>query len=208
MIDYPLLAHGITHLTDARYFAAWHPAYLCFPLGEGGLSLDYFAAIREWVEGPVCVAELSAPESVGTGANFPAEELSKRGVTHVLLDYGYPASSYSAQNITVLTRLPVAGYQSAIDVAERLLETPGTVLLDFTEGGITYGDLVDGHPFSIGILKEMIGERQVFVRIDLSPDEVTEAKEMVYGLAFRGSSEEKVGYKSFDDLDDIFEALE
>jgi phosphoribosylanthranilate isomerase len=30
----------------------------------------------------------------------------------------------------------------------------------------------------------------------------------IYGFAVRGSSEEKVGYKSFDDLDDLFEGLE
>lgn len=203
MLSTPLLAHGISHLTDARYFAAWHPDYLCFPVGERGLSLDYFVAIREWVAGPVCVVELGGD----TGATLP-EALRAQGITHVLLDYGSPTTAFEQRGIAVLTRLPVAGYQSAPDVAERLGEISDPVLLDFTDGGITWSDLVDGHPFSAGILKEMIGQRKVYVSIDLTPDEATEATEMLYGLALRGSGEEKVGYKSFDDIDALLEALE
>ncbi|MBB4080892.1 phosphoribosylanthranilate isomerase [Lewinella aquimaris] len=204
MLTTPLLAHGITHLTDARYFAAWHPDYLCFPLGEGGLSLDYFLAIREWVEGPVCVAELGGD----AGTVHTAEELHTSGITHVMLDYGTDPTSFREAGIQVLTRMPVAGYQSALDIADQLNEVSGPILLDFTAGGITWSDLTDGHPFSPGMLKEMTGDRQIFLRIDLTPDEAHAATETVYGLALSGSSEEKVGYKSFDDLDDLLEALE
>jgi phosphoribosylanthranilate isomerase len=203
MLSLPLLAHGITHLTDARYFAAWHPDYLCFPAGEQGLSLDYFVAIREWVEGPVCVVELGAD----AGA-IPVSELAANSVTHLLLDYGIDTTAFSEQGIAIITRLPVAGYQSALDVSDRLAELSGPVLLDFTDGGITWSDLVQGHPFSVGMLKEMIGERAVYVSIDLTPDEANEAREAIYGLAVRGSGEEKVGYKSFDDLDPLLEAFE
>ena len=204
MTTLPLLAHGITHLTDARYFAAWHPDYLCFPVGPGGIAPEYFTAIREWVEGPVCVAELSTEagaEALQTVWDIP-------NLTHVMLDYGTDSSPLTQQSLQPITRLPVAGYHAVLDVADRLAEVPDPVVLDFTDGGITWSDLVDGHPFSVGLLKELIGERKVYVRIDLTPDEVVEARDTVYGLALRGSSEEKVGYKSFDDIDDILEALE
>ena len=208
MIDFPLLADGITHLTDARYFAAWHPRFLCFPLGEGGLSLDYVVAIREWVEGPVCVVELTAPIATGAGTTFPPEMLKAHGVTHVQLPYGTDPSRFLGKGFSVITHLAVAGYDTAPDLAERLSECPGPVVLDFTEGGITYADLVGGHPFSTGMVREMIADREVFVRIDLTPDEVTAATDFFYGLALRGSGEEKVGYKSFDDLEDLLYALE
>ena len=204
MTTLPLLAHGITHLTDARYFAAWHPDYLCFPVGPGGIAPEYFTAIREWVEGPVCVAELSTEadaEALQTLLDIP-------DLTHVMLDYGTDSSFLTQRSLQPITRLPVAGYHAVLDVADRLAEVPDPVVLDFTDGGITWSDLVDGHPFSTGLLKELTGERKIYVRIDLTPDEVAEARDMVYGLALRGSSEEKVGYKSFDDIDDILEALE
>ena len=200
----PLLAFGITHLTDARYFAAWEARYLCFPLGPAGMPLENFQAIREWVEGPVCVAELGADAGVieDTGG------LRTAGITHVLIDYGTPAAPFRMAGIEVLTRVPVAGYHSALDVAEQLNEISGPVVLDFTDGGITWTDLVEGHPFSTGPLTELTHGREAFLRIDLTPDEAGSAAEAGHGLAFRGSSEEKVGYKSFDDIDDILEALE
>ena len=195
----PLLAFGITHLTDARYFAAWEARYLCFPIGTDGISPDYFHAIREWVEGPVCVPQLGG----AAGENL----LMELKVDTVMVDYGYPAPSFSGLDTTVITRLPVAGYQSVLDLREQLNELTGPVVLDFTAGGITWSDLVEGHPFSIGLLHELIDDREVYVRIDLTPDEAAAAAEVVPGLAFRGSSEEKVGYKSFDDIDDLLYAL-
>ena len=195
----PLLAFGITHLTDARYFAAWEARYLCFPIGTDGISPDYFHAIREWVEGPVCVPQLGG----AAGENLLVELKADA----VMVDYGNVIPSSAVLPTTLITRLPVAGYQSVLDLREQLNELTGPVVLDFTAGGITWSDLVEGHPFSTGLLHELIDDREVYVRIDLTPDEAAAAAEVVPGLAFMGSSEEKVGYKSFDDIDDLLYAL-
>ena len=204
MLTTKLLAFGITHLTDARYFAAWDADFLCFPIGMDGISMDYFIAIREWVEGPVCVAELGAD----AGAMLSPEELADLGVTHLLQTYGSPTAAYRQQGIALLTRLPVAGYQSIEDLSEQLSEVADVVVLDFTEGGITYQDLCEGHPFSLDQLTEAIGDRKVFLRIELKGEEAQEIATNFHGLALRGSSEEKVGYKSFDDIDALLESLE
>ncbi|THH37847.1 hypothetical protein [Neolewinella litorea] len=201
MVSIPLLAFGLTHLTDARYFAAWDARFLCFPIGPAGLSLDYFLAIREWVEGPVCVAEL------GAGAEFPAEALREAGITHVLIDHGVDAQPYTQAGINVLTRIPVAGYHTLDDLRERLTETTGTVILDFADGGITYTDLEEGTPFTTTDLAAVTQDREVFLHLDLAAEQATAAVRH-HGLALRGSGEEKVGYKSFDDIDDILEALQ
>ncbi|WP_116126304.1 hypothetical protein [Lewinella sp. IMCC34183] len=205
MLSLPLLAFGLTHLTDARYFAAWNARYLCFSLGTAdGLSLTDFLAIREWVEGPVCVAELGAD----AGAEVSPEELAAAGVSHLLLPYGTDAAPFRQAGIEVLTRIPVAGYHSVSDVKERLSETSGTILLDVADGGIAFTDLAEGSPFSLGELQRVLGDREAFLHLDIDVDEVDEAAAVLPGLALRGSSEEKVGYKSFDDLDDLLEALE
>ncbi len=204
MLQTKLLAFGITHLTDARYFAAWEADYLCFSLGEGGLSLDYFLAIREWVEGPVCVVELGA----NAGAMFPAEQLNASGITHVLLPFGVDDHAYRTVGLNVLTYIPVAGYLSVEDLRERIAEVPGLVLLDFTDGGIAYKDLAQDSPFSIGALRLAIGEREAYLRLDLDTTDAELFAGVFPGLALRGSSEEKVGYKNFDDIDELLEALE
>ena len=203
MLDTHLLAFGISHLTDARYFAAWNADYLCFPVGPEGLSLDYFVAIREWVEGPTCVVEWRR----SAGETISPEELRQHQVTHVLLEEGLP-NDFSSLGIQVIRHIPVAGYQSAEDVADRLATGSGPVLLDFTAGGITYADPAEGSPFTLGELQRAIGDRPAFLHIDLEADEAPAAAALFHGLALRGSSEEKVGYKSFDDLDDLLEALE
>ena len=203
MPQIPLLAFGITHLTDARYFAAWEARYLCFPIGTDGISPDYFHAIREWVEGPICTPQLGGD----AGENQLPELQAGAALTHVMVDYGNGFTPPPGTVPTVITRLPVAGYQSALDLQEQLAELRGPVILDFTAGGITWSDLVDGHPFSTGLLHELVADREVYVRIDLTPDEAVAASEVVPGLAFMGSSEEKVGYKSFDDIDDLLYTL-
>ena len=204
MLSTKLLAFGITHLTDARYFAAWEADYLCFPVGPAGLPLEQFLAIREWVEGPVCVLELGGD----AGAEISPEELESLGITHVLASREDLSSASFPPPVTVILHVPVAGYQSAEDEAEQLEGTTGPVLLDFTAGGITYADLAAGTPYTIGELQRAVGERPAYLHIDLDAEDADSAAAVFHGLALRGSSEEKVGYKNFDDLDDLLEALE
>ncbi|WP_116107298.1 hypothetical protein [Lewinella sp. IMCC34191] len=204
MLQTHLLAFGITHLTDARYFAAWEADYLCFPIGPEGLSLDYFVAIREWVEGPTCVVEWRR----SAGEMLSPEALKGHNITHLLLDYDIDPTDWTAAGLEVIRRIPVAGYHSTEDVAERVKSTTGTVLLDFTDGGIVYDDLAEGSPFTIGELQQVLGDRPAYLHIDLATEDAEAAAAVFHGLALRGSSEEKVGYKSFDDLDDLLEALE
>lgn len=204
MLSTKLLAFGLTHLTDARYFAAWEADYLCFPVGPAGLPLEQFLAIREWVEGPVCVLEWGGD----AGAAVSPAELESLGITHVLARReALPSASFPAA-VTVILHVPVAGYQSAEDIAEVLEGSTGPVLLDFTAGGITYADLAAGSPFTIGELQRALGDRPAYLHIDLEAEDADSAAAVFHGLALRGSSEEKVGYKNFDDLDELLEALE
>ena len=214
MLATPVLATGITHLTDARYFAAWEVAYLAFPV-EGAapdaISWDYLAALREWVAGPEIVVELAA----NVDAALAAETLSAQNVHLALVPFSAPASTPEklvAAGITVFAHLPVEGYQQTEDVAENLAAHPGAerVVLDFTAGGIGWADLEEGHPFTLSELRELLNQRPCFLRIDLenaNPKSIA-ADYPLAGMAVRGSSEEKVGYKSFDDLDGLFEGLE
>ena len=203
MLSTKLLAFGITHLTDARYFAAWEADYLCFPVGPASLPLEQFLAIREWVEGPVCVLEWG-----GDASEVSPVELESLGITHVLARREDLLSASFPGSVTVILHVAVAGYQSVEDVAEQLEGTTGPVLLDFTAGGITYADLAGGSPFTIGELQRAIGDCPAYLHLDLEAEDADSAAAVFHGLALRGSSEEKVGYKNFDDLDDLLEALE
>lgn len=215
MLATQLLASGITHLTDARYFAAWEVDYLAFPLGEKtdgeAISLDMLNALREWIEGPAIVAELGDIEEGSAWATT----LKAENINMALIASTAPASAPEAllaAGIRVFSHVKVAGYQSTEDVADAIREQPEAelVLLDFEQGGITWQDLAAGSPFSLDHLRELLAIRPCLLQIDTAGNDPIEIKEAypLTGFAVRGSSEEKVGYKSFDDLDDLFEGLE
>jgi len=215
MLATKLLAYGITHLTDARYFAAWEVDYLAFPLGENtdgeAISMDMLNALREWIEGPAIVAELG---EIDNGSAWAATLLAEK-VDIALVTSTAPASApeeLTAAGIRVISQVKVAGYQSTDDVADAIKEHPAAelILLDFESGGITWQDLYTGTPFTTDDLRELLALRPCLLQIDVSGADPIKMKEdlPLAGFAVRGSSEEKVGYKSFDDLDDLFEGLE
>lgn len=199
MLDTPVLAFGITHLTDARYFAAWDADYLCFTLSDT-FTLTEFGAIKEWVEGPVCAIE--------AGAAAGAMPTNKLDIPAILLSSNTDPTPYHEAGIDVILHLEVAGYHSPDDLRERLADHDGPVLLDLAAGGIAFKDIQSGYPFSIDDLATLTKDRRVYLHADITPAEITAALAITHGLAFRGSGEEKVGYKSFDELDEIFEVLE
>jgi len=214
MLATKVLAHGITHLTDARYFAAWEVDYLAFPLGNNTTpSIDwaYFEALREWVEGPVMVADLGAidePESW-------TPHLAEHRLNHALVHHPAPADTaniFTQAGITLLLYLPIEGYHSIDDLEEALQvgADAGAMVLDFEQGGITLADLEAGHPFGLPALGNLLQQYPCLLQIDLGDVAPLALKEThgLLGYAVRGSSEEKVGYKSFDDLDVLFEGLE
>ena len=214
MLATKVLASGITHLTDARYFAAWEVDYLAFPIGEGvaeSISWDYLNALREWVEGPAIVAEIGQIED-GVAA---AELLRQQKIDIALVSSSAPAAApekLQEAGIKVIVHIPVSGHQSSDDITEAIAEHPqaALILLDFEQGGITWNDLVAGHPFGLTDLDQMLRNRPCLLQIGLdgtNPQELKDAHPLA-GFAVRGSSEEKVGYKNFDDLDDLFEGLE
>lgn len=214
MLATKVLASGITHLTDARYFAAWEVDFLAFPIGEGvaeGISWDYLNALREWVEGPTIVAELGQIED-GAAA---AELLREQKISTALITSTAPASApekMTEAGIDIISHVPVSGHQSMEDVADAIANHPSVafVILDFEHGGITWNDLVTGHPFGLPDLDALLRSRPCLLQISTDGNDPIALKDAhpVSGFAVRGSSEEKVGYKSFDDLDDLFEGLE
>lgn len=215
MLATKVLASGITHLTDARYFAAWEVDFLAFPLGDDvdgeAISWDMLNALREWIEGPAIIAELGEiSDGEAWGTKLKAEKVDIALVTSTA-----PAAApeeLSAAGLRVFSHVKVAGYQSAEDVADAIKEHPAAelIVLDFESGGITWSDLATGSPFNLTALQELLKIRPCLLQIAAAGINPINIKKdyAIAGYAVRGSSEEKVGYKSFDDLDDLFEGLE
>ncbi|TXF90630.1 hypothetical protein FUA23_05920 [Neolewinella aurantiaca] len=213
MLATKVLASGITHLTDARYFAAWEVDYLAFPLGDGvaeAISLEYLNALREWVEGPEIVAEIGLVDSADTWV----ETLSTNNIKTVLLHEDSPngvAESLKDKGISVIRQLTIDQFRKGDDIEEMIAGHPATDLfiLSFEEW-VTYKDVAEGAIFGVEALNRILAAHQCLLQLNLGDENPKAIKNLhpVAGFAVRGSSEEKVGYKSFDDLDDLFEGLE
>ncbi len=214
ILQHKVMASRLTNLTDARYFAAWYVDYLGVNLEAGNAdSVDSmtFMAMKEWVEGPEWVAELGFVEGnvesvvsalaewgiknvqVGSfSSNDVIKNLSEAGLS-VILEVS--ASSEDNHFISPSMVQKMESLKSGVkcfrwDLSSISLE----VLFEQTK---EIKNICSMHPIWLD-LPYMEGERLLSFLNDVQP----------MGLAVKGGPEEKVGFKSYDELDDVFEALE
>ncbi len=203
-------ASKIANLTDARYFAAWYVDYIGYDMVEGSesaLSMNEFLAIKEWVEGSESVLEIGS---------FPSEELVET-IIHSKDIGTVEVGMFCSQDI--IRRLHEAGktiflnvvLSNDLDVSE--LEDE----LKKHEGQISYY-IIDLNPLDAdwtsgkfaNLVKEMNQNHSVFLDGNIPIQHIDSflSEWNQIGISAKGGEEEKVGFKSYDELDELFESLE
>jgi phosphoribosylanthranilate isomerase len=202
-------ASAITNLTDARYFAAKAGVhYLGFHLEPDATDyLDpvFMKAIKEWVEGPAITAWFFE-----TPVPIIIESAQFYGLDAVVLPL-------NVQNKVQLARLGQLTYQliaSPSEFLENEIELaqvpnqPEAIILDLR--GQEWSNINDE-----GMKAEMVREicRRRKTLLYCNPSNLSTLafwKEAVQpaGFCLSGGSEERVGVKEFDNLEDIFDWLE
>lgn len=205
-------ASGITHLTDARYFAAWETEWLGFTLSPGtenSVDLRQVAALREWVDGVKICGEfnLATEEEINSAIELLQLETVQLGMLTPL------ATLKGLSGVEIIQEIVVESYIHTDELAAIMEERDqyaDYLLLNFSKGGIIWSDLQAGVPFSQTILKHWAEKYKLLLDLSLtgtSPS--TFLREIpAAGFNVQGGEEEKVGYKSFDELDEFFEDLE
>lgn len=178
----PVIARQISHLTDARYFAALEVNYMTYDLGSSEDAIDEttYHGIAEWVEGPKILIENPPHRNFGDAVGYV---------------FGYPLvaeddSTFIEMTISQLKDLeshPLGNYIILLDEKEY----PGAALLT--------------------ALSKYEGQAQFYFQSDvyLTPfiQFLLDDYPMM-GIVFCGSKEEKTGMKSYEALDDVIELLE
>lgn len=205
-------AAEVSHLTDARYFAAWEVAYLGFPIGSAGISIAEMDAIREWIEGPKIIGEWSPTDSLPTAEGLRAYRLDALQLSqiHAPLEVAAAAQIYELPIWVELIPTPSPTLEADIQqfLAARKPFTDCFVL-NFAKAGISWGALQSGAPLSLQSLQAITANYSILLEISGgSPSETLQALPALAGFSVRGGEEEKVGYKDFDALADFFEDLE
>ena len=206
MYNPQIKASQITNLTDARYFAAWGAEWLGFglePGQDGFVAPAQTAAIKEWVEGPKMVGEFSGLDP----------DLIRQSVDLLSLDaveVSRFANLASLQlSVPVIMNVVMEAHLEAEALVDLLKtnEAAEFFILDF-EKNASINDFQEAFPVSwlSGLTKQF----PVFIRTSLDTYSLKEITQDIkpLGISLAGGEEEKVGLKSFDELDEIFEALE
>ncbi len=213
MLKTKVKASSVTNLTDARYFAAWEVEWLGFSFDHGSenhIPMEMMKAISEWVDGVKIVGEFALQS---------ADEM--RSAIDLLKLDGIQVGTLTELETLLELQSPVPVIKEIIIDAEstpdQLRETleafqpqVEAFLLNFDKNGITWESLRNGNPFSVASLQAIAQDFPLILSIDMPVNSLIEVMNLIplYGLSFTGGEEEKVGFKSYDELDEIFEMLE
>jgi len=194
MLKTQILAAEVCNLTDARYFAAWGVDYISFNCNRGEenfIEQSSLLEIKDWIEGPKFLAYFN-------GLDDPSsmeEMVSKLSLQGMVLGPFTPENSIKAidaenlfkefvsQDVEGITNGLNSEGMSAIGL-QPIIKTSKNTIADYFDKEV----LLDVTDLDIAVVKEIINESKC-------------------GLVLRGGEEEKVGLKSFDFLDDVFDLL-
>lgn len=182
MLQTRFIATHITNLTDARYFAAWGADYLGYlvdPDHPEALALDALKEISDWVEGPETLLEYEGLQARG------AELFRSAGYDKAILGPFVEKDEAWKEVFRIIRPDDL----KSIEAGNYILRLPQ------------------------GMVDLPIVSEDVVIYLDttsLSLKECLLAVKMptITGLVVRGSEESKVGVKTYDELDELFEALE
>lgn len=208
-------ANNVANLSDARYFAAKGVEWLSFCFVEG--DADYIApnvaaAIFAWVEGVQVVAAVDFPTTaaeINIAAKHWGWQIVQVGmmtsietvanVQGIPLFKEFVIEKFTNVNVLRQMMLPFAPFVEAFQ-------------LNFSKNGISWDDLAEPDAMlSREDVANLVREFNVILSIDIEHNQLKNINELLptlKGLAVNGGEEERVGVKSFDELDDFFDALE
>ena len=208
-----LYATDVRHLTDARYFAAQGVDYLSANMEKGNiaaLTAEQFNEIKAWLSGVEFAPEL---------ASFLQLEQAKALIESVnaktvVLPYAVPPVGLKddGSDYYIIQKLNLLAYSTSPWVAAREM---ARFYKDLVKTDAFFIDLTDFGDFilnmeTINQLKLTNKEFNCFFMFDMPLPSLKRIlnKIPLYGIAVRGAEEERLGVKSFEQLNNFFEMLE
>ena len=208
-------ANNVRNLSDARYFAAKGVEWLSFCFVES--DADYIApnvaaAMFAWVEGVQVVGAVDFPTTaaeINEAAKHWGWQVVQVGmmtnietvadIHGITLFKEFVIERFTNVNALRTMMIPFAPFVQAFQ-------------LNFAKNGITWHDLQQPEAMiSVSALEELAREFDVILHIEMETEAVKDVLTMLpnlKGLGVNGREEERVGVKSFDELDDFFDAVE
>ncbi len=185
----------VNNLTDARYFAAMGVDYLGFCCNTGTemyCSPQKIKEITDWVEGPAFVYEFDGWQDYSN--ILSVLELGKPDALHL----GAFATYEDGFHLPIFKDF----------ILENLNEIDlSTIDFPVLRSDKTYMELTKEEK---EIVRNASKQKPIFLDINIKASDLNDilSELNVHGIILRGGDEEKVGFKSFEELDLIFDALQ
>ncbi len=210
MLKTKIKASAVNNLTDARYFAAFYVEWLGFNLEPNTpdyLPATQVKAIKEWVEGPTIVGEFGNMDLAAIQTGIKLLELEAVQVGHFA-----EKTLIDAIQVPVIKEV-IWNPDSTLEQLEAHLQdlqpSVAYFLLDFSKNNITWDDLQAGKVISLADLQGLAETYPLLLKLSIKAKDLEDLLELdIQGLSVKGGEEEMVGYKSFEELDELFEVLE
>ena len=191
----------ITNLSDARYCAGMGVDLLGFNVVEGTpgyVDPEKFAEIAGWVVGVSYCAEI--------GNHYPAKELME-SLKNADISFIESTSLEILKNLTGFSKILKMTINSDNDISKIIDTFPKTDgVCDFILIESDNNDFFSKIDQSLSAVAETVN---VIKAYGLTKENVlTLDTDIFYGVALKGSEEIKPGYKDFDELAEILEALD
>ena len=187
---------GISNLSDARYCAGMGVEMIGFdirPESDAYINPLKCQEITGWIAGVKLVGEVHG--------------LSEEAIREQLVKY--PLDYLEITDLSLVQALANTGIPLIVKLAED--DKPELAVAKCAgEPGVAYLLLEIKSPADPVLIEKLAGLFPLLAGYELSPAEVAKliANTPVKGFALKGGQEIKPGYKDYDELSDILEALE
>lgn len=197
---------NVNNLTDARYFAAREVDYIGYSMNEsdGGINAIKINAIKEWVEGPETIIEVGLEEL----SDLPLLYAKTQPALIQLPGFVNREMANDFFELPILKEVVVELPINEVDILNEISEWNETpIVLDFSRNNISWSDIKEKN--LTALIQNIVSKNRIW--LDL-PCENFEWEEVLaelnpYGISIKSSGEEKVGYKSFDEMDELLDSL-
>lgn len=191
-------AGRINNLSDARYCAGMGVEMMGFvidPESDEALSPELFNAITGWISGVKLIGEIFS-------SNLP----DNKSYSVSAIQTGNPELIYQIKkrNLPVILSIDIG--QSPINEVEGLFRQFKDEVQFFLIEKSSANNLDDDE---INYLKRWSSEYSIMLGFGVNADNLNSIMDLgLYGIAIYGSTEDRPGFKSYDEMADILEALE
>jgi phosphoribosylanthranilate isomerase len=200
-----IIALDINNLTDARYFAAWNVNILGLNISPGDqeyISPEYFHALQEWIEGPAYALQIKSsmiPE---------LEAFAKMYKEDAYLIFNEKNSDYpKSRQFQIVNITQFENFHALRNQIEILSEQVSGIILECNDQ--SWEDIVVLFDEDETQWMELLKEMPIFINLNFSQESIQKfISHEIHGICLRGGEEEKVGVKSYDEIDIIFESIE